>query len=168
MGVNDKRRFPVFADFIRKTWPEARTVADVAGGRGKLSYYLREHGFDPSIIDRRDAHLPGWMRKTLRKQSVERGRLVEIPRIVGNVQDVDLRPFDVVVALHPDAATEHTVRAALELDKDFAVVPCCVFPMDGIRRSQEDWRGYLASLSADMQTATLPIGGDNLVLYRRA
>ena len=45
-------------------------------------------------------------------------------------------------------------------------MPCCVFPLDGVRRSQEEWRLYLASLSPDITTAHLAIDGENEVLYR--
>lgn len=166
MGVSDRRRFPAFAEFIHETYPHARTVADVAGGHGNLAYYLRELGYDTTIIDTRDVHLPRKLHRALRKQSIKQGRLIELPKIVAKIQDVDLRSFDVVAGLHPDEATEHAVRAAITLGKDFAVVPCCVFPIDGIKRSQEKWREYLASLSPDIVTARLPIDGANIVLYR--
>ncbi len=167
MSANDKRRFRAFADFIHRTFPEVETIADVAGGRGVLSYYLHELGYDATIVDGRDAELPRYIRRTLRKRSVKQGRLIEIPRAVGTLPGMDLSPFDLVVALHPDEATEHAVRAALALGKDFAVVPCCVFPIDGVKRSQESWREYLTELSHDIVTARLPIDGENLVLYRR-
>ncbi len=167
MGVNDRRRFRAFADFIRRTFPDVETIADVAGGRGALSYHLHELGYDATIIDSRDTHLPQRMHRALRKQSVKQGRLIEIPRIVRTLQDVDLRPFDLIVGLHPDEATEHALRAAIELGRDFAIVPCCVFPIDGAKRSKGGWREYLTSLSTDITTARLPIDGANVVLYRK-
>ncbi len=166
MGVNDRRRFRAFACFIQMTYPHVRTVADVAGGCGNVSYHLCDLGYDATIIDDRDARLPSWMHRELRKQSVKQGRLIEIPRIVKRVQEVDLRPFDLIVGLHPDEATEHVVREALKHDKDFAIVPCCVFPSDGVKRSKEDWCAYLISLSPDIITTRLPIEGSNRVLYR--
>ena len=168
MSAHDNRRFQAFADFIHKTYSHARKVADIGGGHGHLSYHLRDLGYDATIIDRRDMHLPRKLRRALRKLSVKQERLVEIPRMVCDVQDADLQAFDVLVALHPDEATEHTIRAAIDLDKELAIVPCCVFPMDGVKRSEENWREYLTSLSEDIQTATLPIRGANVVLYRRA
>ena len=166
MGVNDRRRFQAFADFIHQTYPHVHKIADVAGGRGGVSFHLYQLGYAATIIDKRDAHLPGQMQRKLRKQSVEQGRLVEIPRVVERVQQVDLRSFDLIVALHPDEATEHVIRAAIEHGKDFAVVPCCVFPMDGVKRNKEEWKEYLISLSPDIMTTSLPIQGDNVVLYR--
>lgn len=166
MGVHDRRRFRAFADFIHKTYPHVKTIADVAGGHGNMAYYLHELGYDATIIDSRDAHLPRRMHRALRKQSVKQGRLIEIPKVVSKVQDIDLRPFELIVGLHPDDATEHAVRAAIRHGKDFAIVPCCVFPIDGVKRSRKNWREYLISLSPDISTARLPIEGDNTVVYR--
>jgi hypothetical protein len=168
MGVHDGRRFRVFAEFIHKTYPQVHRVADVAGGHGGVSFHLYRFGYAATIIDERDVHLPGRLKRVLRKESVKQGRIVEIPRLVKRVQDVDLGSYDLIVALHPDEATEHVVRAGIEHGKDFAVVPCCVFPLDGVRRSREEWREYLISLSPDIKTAQLPIDGANVVLYRRS
>jgi hypothetical protein len=88
--------------------------------------------------------------------------------VVAPVEDTDLRPFDLVVALHPDAATEPAVRAAVAQEIDFAVVPCCVFPLDGIRRSRAAWFTHLASLAPRACVSALPIDGANVVLWRRA
>jgi len=35
---------------------------------------------------------------------------------------------DLVIAMHPDQATEAAVDLSLTHSKPFAVVPCCVFP----------------------------------------
>jgi hypothetical protein len=106
------------------------------------------------------------MHKELRRKSADQGRLIQIPRLVQRVQDTDLRAFDLIVALHPDEATEPAVRSAVEFDKDFAVVPCCVFPIDGLKRSVEEWHEYLTSFSPDIVSTELPVNGANTILYR--
>jgi hypothetical protein len=166
--IGDIKRFPVFAGFIKENFPRVQKIADVAGGHGNLSYYLRESGFDSTVIDTRDARLPRRLMRILRKQSVKQGVDIQIRRLVGEIQTIDLEPFDLIAALHPDQATEHAIRAAIRLEKNFAVVPCCVFPIDGIKRSQEKWVEHLMSLSDDIQEAQLPIEGANRVLYRSA
>ena len=166
MGVNDSRRFPAFASFIHQTYPAANRIADVAGGNGRLSFYLRELGFEATVIDSRDTNLPNRMRRMLRKESIRKGKLASIPKIINKVEDEDLSEFDLLVALHPDEATEHVIRMAIALNKDFAVIPCCVFPIDGIKRSHDDWRDYLTTIAPLTQTAYLPIEGDDVVLYR--
>jgi len=168
VSANDGRRFRALASFVYRTFPDVHTIADVAGGRGRLSYRLHQLGYSVTTIDTRSRTLPRFMHRALRKQSVKHGRLIEIPRVVAQVQDIDLRPFDLITALHPDEATEPALRTALELDKPFAIVPCCVFPIDGIKRTQADWFDYLRTLAPDIATAELPVNGANTVLYRSA
>lgn len=165
--MGDKRRFRRFAEFIEQTFPEATTIADVAGGRGELSFWLHEIGRRPVIVDPRKAALPRWIRRKLRKQSIRSGRLVTIERLKRPVERVDLGTFDLVAALHPDGATEPALRGALRHGVAFAIVPCCVFALDGVKRSREEWVAYLVSLAPGVRVAELPISGANLVLWRR-
>lgn len=168
MSRSERRRFHVFAQFIHETFPDAKNVADVAGGVGILSYYLYELGHRPTIIDCRLTRLTNYYRRRLRKRSLREGRDIQIRRLIKPVQEADLQEFDLVLALHPDQATEPAVRAAIKHGKSFAVVPCCVFPIDGVKRSREEWLKHLSSLAPDVATATLPMDGANVVLYWRA
>jgi hypothetical protein len=104
--MGDPRRFEVFARFLRTTFSAATTVADVAGGHGELAFWLAELGLRPTIIDPRPATFPRWVHRTLRKRAVRGGpgsRRVNIERLLAPVEEVDLRRFDLVAALHPDA-----------------------------------------------------------------
>ncbi|HVG98098.1 MAG TPA: hypothetical protein VNK05_14415 [Chloroflexota bacterium] len=165
--MGDPRRFEAFARFLRHTFPAATTVADVAGGHGELAFWLAELDFRPVVVDPRPAALPRWIRRTLRKRAVRTGHAGGVERLSRRVEDTDLRPFDLVAALHPDAATEPAVRAAVALGVDFAVVPCCVFPLDGVPRSREAWLRHLQSLAPGARVGVLPIAGANRVLWRR-
>jgi hypothetical protein len=165
--MGDPYRFEAFARFVRRTFPEATSVADVAGGHGELAFWLAELGLRPTIIDPRTATFPRWIHRTLRKRARRLGRGVGIERVIARVEDTDLRPFDLVVALHPDAATEPAVRAAVAQGVDFAVVPCCVFPLDGVPRSRAAWVTHLAALAPGARASVLPMGGANVVLWRR-
>ena len=165
--MGDYNRFRRFAEFIENTFTEAHRIADVAGGQGELAFWLHELGKKPTIIDPRKTALPRWIRKTLRKKAARGERLVRIDRLKKPIEEIDLNPFDLVVAMHPDKATEPTLRKAIEYDLDFAIVPCCVYPMDGKRRSSEEWILYLISLGSGIRTAQLPISGANIVLWRK-
>ncbi|GAA2760567.1 hypothetical protein GCM10009872_59280 [Actinopolymorpha rutila] len=142
-------------------------IADVAGGHGELAYWLQELGHVPVVIEPRDVRLPRWIQRDLRKRSVRERRLTTIDRIARPVQEVDLSPFDLVVALHPDEATEPAVRAAVRHNLDFAVVPCCVFAEDGAKYTSQAWLDYLASIAPRVSTSHLSISGANTVLWRR-
>jgi hypothetical protein len=165
--MGDRNRAFEFACFVDATFPNASRIADVAGGHGEVSYWLHELGRRSVVIEPRDARLPRWIQRHLRKRAVREGSLTTIERIRRPVQEADLTTFDVVVALHPDEATEPAVRAAAEHDLDFAVVPCCVFAIDGAKYSSQSWIQYLASLAPGARTSQLPITGANTVLWRR-
>lgn len=165
--MGDKRRFREFAYFIHWTFPEATSVADVAGGHGELAFWLHELGKTPVIIDPRDTTFPKWIHRTLRKRAIRSGKLTTLKRLRKTVEEVDLNAFDLAVALHPDEATEPVLRTAISHNVDFAIVPCCVFPLDGIKRSRQEWVAYLASLAPGTQVAKLPISGANVVLWRK-
>jgi hypothetical protein len=60
------------------------------------------------------------------------------------------------------------VRAAVAQGVDFAVVPCCVFPLDGIKRSAQEWVAHLAALAPGARMSALPIEGANAVLWWHA
>ena len=91
-----------------------------------------------------------------------------------------------LVGLHADGATEAIVDFALQHNKPFAVVPCCVFCNDsgerildeaaegtegtesaGKRRvrSYEDFIAYLTAKDGRIRQHTLPFQGRNLCLY---
>ncbi len=166
--VGDVRRFREFASFIVRTFISAHHIADIAGGHGDLAYWLHELGRHAVIIDPREATFSRRrIHHALRKQAVRSGRLVSIERQRVLIEDVGLSEFDLIVALHPDEATEPALRAAVAHGIDFAIVPCCVFPLDGVRRTQEEWLHYLASLAPGVQVSKLPIAGANVVLWKR-
>lgn len=166
--MGDRRRFVVFARFLREAFPEAARIADVGGGRGLLSIELGELGFTPTIVDPRlTTNLPHRVRKALRKEALRTGRVRRLRRLHARVEDVDLSEFDIIAGLHPDQATEPIVRRAVEARKPFAVVPCCVMPLDGIGRSYDEWVAYLAGLAVGSWTVDLLIEGARTVICWR-
>jgi hypothetical protein len=107
------------------------------------------------------------VRRTLRKRALRTGVGEIIARMVAPVEQADLRRFDLLVALHPNEATEPALRAALRYGIDFAIVPCCVYPIDGVKRSRVEWVAYLASQAPGIQATALPFDGANTVLWRK-
>lgn len=167
--MGDGRRFRFFADFIEAAFPEARHIADVGGGRGLLAVELMLRGLVCTVIDpRRPTKLPRQVRKKIRKEMIRRGTAPPLEAVTNGVDETDLAPYDLIVGMHPDEATEPIVRSAVEWGKPFAVAPCCVMPLDGEGRTFEEWMDYLVSLAPGCKTATLPMEGRNVVIYRTA
>jgi hypothetical protein len=85
-----------------------------------------------------------------------------------------LRDTSVLVGLHPDQPTEDIVDAALQLNKPFAIVPCCVFPRLFPQRtlpngspvqSYEQYLEYLLLKDSRLRRYELPFEGRNVVIY---
>lgn len=166
--MGEKNRFRRFAEFIGHTFPYRNKVADVAGGHGELAYLLFDLGKEPTIIEPRDATFPRWIHREIRKRAVREDRFVKIERVRRLVEEANLRRFDLIVAMHPDQATEPAIRAAIEHDLDFAVVPCCPFPLEGRKSFGKEWIRHLASLSPGIRTTRLDFAGPSTCLWRNS
>jgi hypothetical protein len=129
----DARRFGAVAELISNRFPEARYVADVAGGQGLLTRMLiKRHNLECEVVDPR-----GWVLKG-----------------VPNRQETfvaSMAPYyDLVVGLHPDEAIREVVDAALV--SPAILVPCCNF-WDRTRKLGRD------ALIADITAHHVRLGG---------
>lgn len=102
----DKRRFALFAAYLKEAFPSAKRVYDVAGGMGRLNAELAALGLEATTFDAR--------RKRLAVRFAERRFSLEEPC-----------ECDLVAGLHPDGATRLIVEYAARHRIPFAVVPCC-------------------------------------------
>ncbi|MBK8095953.1 MAG: hypothetical protein IPK26_02540 [Planctomycetes bacterium] len=144
----DKRRFDLFAEFVRREFPDAHRVFDIAGGMGKLNLALTDRGLAVTTFDRR------WKRADVRY--AERLFTLEEPCAC-----------DLVVGMHPDGATRIIVEYAARHDLPFAIVPCC--SDNGM--PYKPWVRHLAELATqhgfDLGDTTLPMQGRARVLHGR-
>jgi len=126
--MGDGRRFTEYAAYIHRNFPRARLVADVAGGAGRLNVALSRLGHD---VTTHDPAAP----------ATARIRVVRALFTVDTPGD-----FDLIVGLHPDAATDVIVVVACARRVPFVVVPCCVLPtatrFDGPRNARA-WMAHL-------------------------
>ena len=103
----DERRFDVVADFIYGRYGGGvRYIADVAGGQGLLSRILnKKYNYEAEVVDPRGYALTG----------VPYRQCEYTP---------DMATFyDLIVGLHPDAATRAVAESALR--RPILLVPCC-------------------------------------------
>lgn len=151
-NMGDPARHRVFADFIAKRWPDrSLRIADVAGGHGQLNAELHRRGYRQVVtFDRR------------------RGRWTERPHYrYGEFNSGDADGFDLLVGMHPDAATDVVLAASLEQGMPAAVVPCCAVPTAWpyAGRWGTEWVEHLQARSGALR-ACLPISGASTVLLR--
>ncbi|KAL3139949.1 hypothetical protein ABBQ38_004237 [Trebouxia sp. C0009 RCD-2024] len=106
----------------------------------------------------------------------------EVDKSVGSTDVLDLelarsiiQNCSVIVGIHPDQAAEPIIDFAQRTGRPFAMVPCCVYPMEFPRRRLPDgtWVRkyeqlieYLTSRDPHhIKVATLPFEGRNQVVY---
>ncbi|KAL3154156.1 hypothetical protein ABBQ32_013679 [Trebouxia sp. C0010 RCD-2024] len=106
----------------------------------------------------------------------------ELDKSVGSTDILDLglarrimQDCSVIVGIHPDQAAEPIIDFAQRTGRPFAMVPCCVYPMEFPRRRLPDgtWVRkyeqlieYLISRDPHhIKVATLPFEGRNQVVY---
>jgi hypothetical protein len=115
----DPARFDVVARFIADRFPQARYIADVAGGQGMLTRTLRKRfGFEAEVIDPR-----GWALKG-------------VPARTEFYTPAMADYYDLVVGLHPDQALRSVVESAAKVT--VLVVPCCNFWTGDIRLGRDE------------------------------
>lgn len=130
--MGDKRRFQVTVDLFSSIFKNKNLkIADIAGGKGYLRLALLEKGykhvttFDPLI----------------RKERVKKG--IYIPRKFN--YKLHSKDFDLIIALHPDEATDHAVFTHLP----GLIVPCCIKPSVvsfNKKYTFKNWLDHLSSL----------------------
>lgn len=157
--MGDIHRFQVTASFICHNFKPCR-VADVAGGSGLLSYFLKENGFEPSVIDtRKNTSLSPKYKNLIKTKSA-------IPRIRKSFTNKMVEDFDLIVGLHPDEATESICAAAKQ--KSIVVIPCCSY-WDGIENHGssnmvETIEKFFTKNGIKYFKTQLPFSGKNVVL----
>jgi hypothetical protein len=159
--MGDSKRAPIFTAWLVKRFPPGRfpMVADLAGGKGGLSYELAAEGYRPTVFDTR-------RRASARKYP---------PFLRRDVDFLHFAPkeFDLVVGMHPDEATWHVIRLAHETRSPFAVVPCCVMLPEEKRgkiiMSFDQWLNWLRQQAINLgfvvEQGQLKMSGKNDILW---
>ncbi len=106
------------AAFVADRFPQAKYVADVAGGQGMLSRLLaKRYNIDAEVIDPR-----GWTLKGVASR----------PELYA-AEMADF--YDLIIGLHPDQALRPVVESAARVPA--LVVPCCNFWATGTKLGRE-------------------------------
>ena len=153
--MGDKKRNTEFADFIIKQFPKAKTVLVVADGKGELARKLANKGLQVRVIEAKAR----WEGKPHKNVNYQKGWFT-----ADTIVEEDL-----IVGLHPDAATGEILLAAQTQKKPFAIVPCCTLGRysEGLKKvSYGEWIKKLVSLFHCEQW-DLHISGRSTVLFRK-
>lgn len=120
-----KFRFQLLHRWLIEHFEPCR-VADVAGGKGFLSYLLQHSGWDAVVIDPVAQALP------TKYKDIVTGRRVRIPPTTKIARadrpfDPELaRHFDLLIGMHAHGCNAQIIDAALAVGCGFVLFPCCV------------------------------------------
>lgn len=183
-------------------------ILDVAGGKGEVAARLSMcHCQQVVMVDPRHADIvncfetlvlpkiPNKWQRRLEEQRSSNPQFVEetvksrFRQLVTTFDDHTLaqstelqevvQKASLIVGLHADGATEAIVNAALQYQKPFVVVPCCVFPNLFLERrvldeetnkmipvrSHEQFCQFLLAKDPRFQLETLPFEGRNVAIW---
>ena len=156
--MGDSRRSTLFAQFICKQFPKAKTVLCVADGKGHLARALANKKLTVTAIENK----PRFAGRKHKRITYKRG-------LFGRHTPIS---EDVVVGMHPDEATCEIVLAAHNQHKPFAVVPCCIKGNPKIRSGvfgYMDWLKKIKTLcNGGCQEFQLHMNGKNIVVFKRS
>jgi len=165
-----KFRFQLLADWIALTFAPCR-VADIGGGKGVLSYFLRKHGFDSVVIDPVPQELPEKIKdirsgKQLRFTASDRVPHLNKPFIPEMASD-----FDLMVALHAHGSNIHIIDAAAANKNQFVILPCCVIDEPLTPPRGVNWFEWLTARGRghgfDIKHFQINFSGQNIGFYNK-
>ena len=120
-----KFRFQLFHRWLVERFEPCR-IADIAGGKGLLTYLLQKSGWEALVIDPVRQSLPG------KYKDIGTGKRVRIPptervrRIDRAFQANMARHYDMLVGMHAHGCNVKVIDAAAEFGCGFVLFPCCV------------------------------------------
>jgi hypothetical protein len=139
-----------------------------------VSFHLKTtYGLECLIVDPRGVTLPTKQTKTLKKANLV------IPEIRSyfneEFSELIINEASLIIGMHPDEATFDIIKTSCKYSKNFAVVPCCVFPTlfsDRILKNGEkvveypELISYIMEYVPDAKIDFLNIEGRNKVIYK--
>jgi hypothetical protein len=120
-----KFRFQLFHRWLVERFEPCR-VADVAGGKGLLTYLLQKSGWEAVVIDPVSQSLPDKYKDVVTGRRVRIAPTERVRRMDRAFEVGMARHFDVLVGMHAHGCNVQVIDAAAEFGCGFVLFPCCV------------------------------------------
>lgn len=120
-----KFRFQLLRRWLVEHFEPCR-VADVAGGKGFLTYLLHNSGWDAVVIDPVAQALPPKYKDLLTGKRVRIPPTASVARADQPFAPHLARHFDMLVGMHAHGCNVQIIDAAQEFGCGFVLFPCCV------------------------------------------
>lgn len=146
-------------------------VADVGGGKGLLTYLLRQSGWDATVIDPVEQPLPAKFKDLRTNRQVHIAAAERVPRINQGFRPGMAEGFDLLVAMHAHGCNIQLVSAAAQYRRDLVLLPCCVIDEPILPPPGMHWIhwlvDYLLEQGFTVEPFRLNFKGQNIGLYAR-
>ena len=120
-----KFRFQLLHRWLVEHFEPCR-VADVAGGKGFLTYLLHQSGWDAVVIDPVAQALPSKYKDILTGKRLHIPSTASVARANRPFAPHLARHFDMLVGMHAHGCNVQIIDAAQEFGCGFVLFPCCV------------------------------------------
>ena len=120
-----KFRFQLFHQWLVQNFEPGR-VADIGGGKGLLTYLLRESGWEAAVIDPVYQPLPDKYKDIALNRRVKIPPEQKVPHITKEFEPHLAQQFDILVGMHAHACNVKIIDAAEQFNCAFVLLPCCI------------------------------------------
>ncbi|TDJ40425.1 MAG: methyltransferase domain-containing protein [Gammaproteobacteria bacterium] len=136
-------RFQLLSDFIATTFDTSMRVLDVGGGKGLLTYLLRQQGYAACVVEPEFQILPGKYKDLRTNRRVKIPKDETVPRISANFAVQHAKDFDLLIGLHAHGSNLKMLEAAARYGKPCVLMPCCVIGEPTTPTPGESWFKWL-------------------------
>lgn len=144
-------------------------VADVGGGKGLLTYLLRQSGWPATVIDPVPQALPVKYKDLSTGKQIHVPATATVPRRSEKFSLNLAQDFDLFVALHAHGCNIQLIDAAAQLNRRFIILPCCIIEEPLYPPSGVHWLQYVVDYavrqSFRVEPFRLNFKGQNIGLY---
>jgi predicted RNA methylase len=156
--MGDITRNEKFATMIKKQFPKAKNVLNIADGKGILSRKLANKDMNIYAVEKKPRFKGNKHKRIIYKQMT-----------FNSNKKLDIDNIDLIVGMHPDEATAEILDYAIINKINFAIVPCCI--VGKYSENVSDYKSWINKLSNiaiknrfNVTVLKLNISGKNLAI----
>ncbi len=167
---NKKYRFQLLHAWLVSRY-RPTSVLDVAGGKGLLTYLLKQSGWNAVVVDPVSDFRPLKYRQldTKVQTKLSKEEQQNIPRIKATFNEDMVKDLNLIIGLHAHGCNMKIINACKKYNRDFVLLPCCVVDEPIEKIPNVNWLNslidYASSLGFVVKKDTLDFKGQNILIY---
>lgn len=165
-----KFRFQLLHRWI-STHIEVCKTADVGGGKGLLTYLLRQDGWDVTTIDPESQPLPSKYKDISSNKQTRIAVDISVPRINQPFDPAMAEDFDLLIGMHAHGCNIKIIDSMMRPNGQFILLPCCIIDEPLLPPKGMHWLTcvlhYALEQAFDVTPFQLNFRGQNIGFYGR-